>query len=263
LAEGDRLRFRFIKLGKIRFTSHRDVARMWERALRRSRLPVAWSEGFNPHPLLSFGLALPTGAESLAEYLDVRLDGTWVPDADAGDGPESPSELDVLCESLTGLLPEGLAVTAAERLGLDAVSLQQEVTSCSWEMEVVGMHAGQLRERIEQLLDAPEVLVLRERKGRTVNDDIRPGVRSLSLITNEIGETPIEGSPQRIRTELATQPRGVRPQELLEGLGTDLVLARACRTHQWIERDGARREPLPQGSSQLGPLAPHAQERVS
>jgi hypothetical protein len=66
-----RIRFRFTKLGKIRFTSQRDVARMWERALRRSGLPVAWSEGFSPHPLLSFSLALPTGCESLAEYLDI------------------------------------------------------------------------------------------------------------------------------------------------------------------------------------------------
>ena len=66
-----RLRLRFTKAGKIRFTSHRDVARMWERALRRSGLPVAYSQGFAPHPLLSFGLALPTGCESTAEYLDV------------------------------------------------------------------------------------------------------------------------------------------------------------------------------------------------
>ncbi len=69
-----KVRFRFTKLGKIRFTSHRDVARMWERALRRSLLPVALSQGFSPHPLLSFGLALPTGCESLGEYLDVRLE---------------------------------------------------------------------------------------------------------------------------------------------------------------------------------------------
>ncbi len=75
MADGRRrLRFRFAKTGKIRFTSHRDVARMWERALRRSRLPVAWSQGFSPHPLLSFGLALPTGCESAGEYLDVRLE---------------------------------------------------------------------------------------------------------------------------------------------------------------------------------------------
>ena len=56
-----RYRIRFSKLGKIRFTSHRDVARMWERALRRATLPVAYTEGFSPHPKLSFGLALSTG----------------------------------------------------------------------------------------------------------------------------------------------------------------------------------------------------------
>ncbi len=69
-----RIRFRFSKLGKIRFTSQRDVARMWERALRRAGLPLAYTAGFSPRPQLSFGLALPTGCESLAEYLDVALD---------------------------------------------------------------------------------------------------------------------------------------------------------------------------------------------
>src|SRR5438105_2997089 len=68
-----RLRVRFQKLGKVRFTSHRDVARMWERAFRRVRLPLAWTGGFSPRPKISFGLALPTGHESLAEYLDLDL----------------------------------------------------------------------------------------------------------------------------------------------------------------------------------------------
>src|SRR5438094_8664069 len=68
-----KVRIRFSKLGKIRFTSHRDVARIWERALRRAALPVAYTEGFSPHPKLSFGLALSTGHESLGEYLDVDL----------------------------------------------------------------------------------------------------------------------------------------------------------------------------------------------
>ena len=68
-----RLRVRYSKTGKVRFTSHRDVVRMWERALRRSGLSIAWSEGYSPRPLLSFGHALPTGAGSLAEYLDVSL----------------------------------------------------------------------------------------------------------------------------------------------------------------------------------------------
>ena len=68
-----RVRIRFAKLGKIRWTSHRDVARMWERAFRRVELPLAYSAGFSPRPKVSFGLALPTGHESVAEYLDVEL----------------------------------------------------------------------------------------------------------------------------------------------------------------------------------------------
>src|SRR3954466_1050052 len=68
-----KVRIRFSKLGKVRFTSHRDVARIWERALRRATVPVAYTEGFSPHPKLSFGLALSTGHESLGEYLDIEL----------------------------------------------------------------------------------------------------------------------------------------------------------------------------------------------
>ena len=66
-------RVRFTKLGKVRFLSHRDIARVWERALRRSGVRVAYSEGFSPRPRLSFGLALSTGYESLGEYLDIDL----------------------------------------------------------------------------------------------------------------------------------------------------------------------------------------------
>src|SRR5437868_605069 len=74
-----KVRIRFSKLGKIRFTSHRDVARMWERALRRAAVGVAYTEGFSPHPKLSFGLALSTGHESLGEYLDVDIDRAAAP----------------------------------------------------------------------------------------------------------------------------------------------------------------------------------------
>src|SRR3954463_15622797 len=76
-----RYRIRFSKMGKVRFTSHRDVARIWERALRKAAVPVAYSEGFSPRPKLSFGLALSTGHESLGEYLDVESTGALDTDA--------------------------------------------------------------------------------------------------------------------------------------------------------------------------------------
>jgi len=256
--ESRRVRFRFSKTGKVRFTSHRDVARMWERALRRSRLPVALSQGFSPHPLLSFGLALPTGCESIAEYLDVH-----VPEPGAqswglvvADGPPG-ARAGELCARLSALLPEGVEVSAAEAVAGGGGSLQQEVTSCSWELEVLGLAAGELAGRVEQFLDAPSVLVRRERKGRLDEDDLRPAVRSLSVV----GPAPSgpDGAPgSRLQAELATHPRGVRPAELMQGLGADLVLRRACRTTQWIERDGRRWEPLVVTSAARGTDAPHA-----
>src|SRR5436305_8100583 len=99
-----RIRLRFAKLGKVRFTSHRDVARMWERALRRLELPVAYTEGFSPRPKLSFGLAPSTGHESLAEHLDVEL-------------REEPA-VTTLPEQPAVQLPVGIDVTAAITLPL-------------------------------------------------------------------------------------------------------------------------------------------------
>ena len=246
------MRFRFAKTGKIRFTSHRDVARMWERALRRSRLPVALSQGFSPHLLLSFGLALPTGCESHGEYLDARLDEAQV--------DELP--FDALPELLTELLPEGMAVQAAAPIDMAEGSLQQEVASCDWELEVLGVVGEELQERIAQVLAAPSLTVQRERKGRQTEDDIRPAILALALNRDgglEQGEHPIG----RFRAELATHPRGVRPSDLISAFGTDVVLTRACRTHQWIERDGARFEPLSVGELETDPVVAHAAGRAS
>ena len=121
----NRVRLRFSKLGKVRWTSHRDVARMWERALRRAEVRVAYSEGFSPRPKLAFGLALSTGHESLGEYLDVDLAG--------------PVEMASLPARLTPGLPAGIDCLAGLELAGGEPSLQQDVTTCRWEIELGGM----------------------------------------------------------------------------------------------------------------------------
>lgn len=252
------IRFRFAKLGKVRFTSQRDVARMWERALRRAQLPVAYTEGFSPRPRLSFGLALPTGCESEAEYLDVALD----------EGRTGAREQAVagLPDVLNPLFPEGVGVREAAWLPPGLGSLQQSVTSCSWTMAVAGVGVDELEAQVAAFLASPSVVVSRERKGRPVEDDIRPAVRSLTVADGSVAAVAEDGGRAgiglaRLEAELATQPRGIRPTELLAALaraqpalGADgpedrittgrPVLDRAWRTHQWIERDGIRAEPL-------------------
>ena len=158
------LRVRFSKLGKIRFTSHRDVARIWERSLRRAEIPIAYTEGFSPRPKLSFGLALSTGYESLGEYLDVFLRG------DSGVVPdEVPSRL-------APGLALGIDVQAVEVLEAGAESLQQTVTSCTWHMELGGVGPEAVSQTVGEALAATELPLTRERKGRTVVDDVRPGI---------------------------------------------------------------------------------------
>lgn len=226
-----RVRFRFAKQGKVRFTSHRDVARLWERALRRAALPVARTEGFSPRPKVHFGLALSTAHESRGEYLDVDLiEGEAV-------------DLDALPALLTPLLPPGLTVEAAAVVDRRDPSLQQAVTSCSWEIEVadVGGAAGELAGAVDVLLAAESLPVTRERKGKPVTDDIRPAILSLTAAG------PV------LMAELATQPRGVRPAELLAALVPPREEGRVCRTHQWIDAGGAKREPL------TATLAAHAE----
>ncbi len=208
-------RLRYTKLGKIRWISHRDVARAMERAFRVVQLPLAFSEGFSPHPKVSFGLALSTGHESEAEYLDVVL--------------TEDVDVDVMCAQLSGALPDGIDVVAAAPLADRATALQEAVTAVTWQVSVGG---GDVRERIAAGLAAPALTATRRRKGREVVEDVRPVVRAMHVID----DTTIE-------MEMNTQPRGAKPGEVLTAIG-GLTEVRALRTHQWIERDGARLEPL-------------------
>lgn len=231
-----KVRLRFSKVGKVRWTSHRDLARMWERAFRRVDLRLAYTEGFSPRPKVSFGLALPTGAESVAEYLDIELADGVQPDVAALPGRLSPA------------LPVGIDVLAAAVVD-EKGSLQEIVTSCRWEMEAAGtgVDSAVLEQRIAQVLAADSLVIVRERKGQSVTDDVRPAILSLAVL-----------EPRLLECEVATEGRGLRPSELLAALHPDIEPGAVRRTHQWIQRDGAKWEPLPL----LATAAPHA-ERAS
>lgn len=238
-----RLRIRYGKLGKVRFISHRDGARLWERALRRVAVPVAFTEGFTPRPRLSFGLALPTGAESIAEYIDVDLvEGAAVDGTDAG-----------MIEALSDALPVGIDVHVIATLdhhgGSKRTSLQDEVTSTTWELSGPALESTDLASASERLLSTDELLIERERKGRRSVDDVRGLIRHLGP----------DDTATRLIAELSTIGRGLRPAELASLVGPDIaaVDVRVLRTHQWIEHDGERREvlSLPVGVTALGAVS--------
>lgn len=241
------LRIRFSKVGKVRWTSHRDLARIWERVIRRAGLPVAYSQGFSPRPKVHFGLALSTGHESLAEYLDVDL----VPD-----DPRVPTAADLvtLPARLSAMLPEGIDVTAVAELSGPTTSLQQAVVSCDWTVEVRDAAPERVAPAIDRLLAADELTITRQRKGKDVTDDVRPYLLHLAVVGPTEHGTEIEA-------HLATQPRGLRISELIALLDVDGTEGRVRRLTQWTLLDGARIEPLPGSSGATS--APHAQARAS
>jgi radical SAM-linked protein len=225
-----RIRLRFTKTGKIRWTSHRDIARVWERVIRRVGLPVAYSQGFSPHPKLHFGLALSTGHESVAEFIDIDLDDS---------SPLLPSEADLAALPLrvSAALPIGLEVTGCAVIPSNSTSLQQAVESCEWDIEIRGAAPDAVAAAVERVLAADDLTITRQRKGKDVTDDVRPYVLALAVVG------PTDAGTQ-VHAHLATQPRGLRVSELLALLDPQWEEGLVRRTAQWTLIDGARHEPL-------------------
>jgi len=243
-----RIRIRFHKKGKVRFTSHRDVARIWERAFRRTGIAVAYSQGFSPRQKLSFGLALSTGHESEAEFLDVDVvdDRYSDPAVWEGDGDTYPAT--EVAEALSAALPVGMDVVAVAPIE-KGDSLQQAVVACTWSMDVDDIDRADAEAWVANVLSRAEIVVERERKGKPVIEDLRPHVHALDVTgTTETGV--------RLTADLGTQPRALRPTELLTAVDPPLVARSVCRMNQWTSQGTDREEPL------TAPVAPAPPARV-
>ncbi len=143
-----RVRLRYAKRGLLRFTSHRDFQRAFERAVRRAGVPIAFSAGFTPHPRISYANAAPTGVASEAEYLEIGLTR------------EVPTE--ALRAALDAALPPGMDIVDA----VTAISpdFSERLEASVWHVEVFDVADEDLDRAVLALLAAPEVEVTRMTK---------------------------------------------------------------------------------------------------
>jgi radical SAM-linked protein len=155
-----RLRIHYAKRGRLRFTSHRDFQRAFERALRRAGVPMAYSAGFSPHPKISYVGASPTGVASEAEYLEIAV--TSVVD---------PEELR---SALDEALPAGLDVV--EVVAARGGSLAERVEASAWRIVLAGVPAERARAALATFLAAPAIPVVRALKDGTRTLDARAAV---------------------------------------------------------------------------------------
>ena len=155
-----RLRIRYAKRGRMRFTSHRDFSRAFERAVFRARVPMAYSSGFNPHPRISYAGASPTGAASEAEYLEIGLAREVDPTA--------------VHAALDEALPDGLDVLEVVTSG--GGSLADRLEASHWRIRLPDVPVAELEQAVAALLSTEEVLVERMTKKGLRRFDVRTAV---------------------------------------------------------------------------------------
>lgn len=187
-----RLRIRYAKRGRLRFTSHRDFSRAFERAVFRARLPMAYSSGFNPHPRISYAGAAPTGSASEAEYLEIAL-------AQIVDPAAVHAELEEA-------LPPGLDVL--EVVVSPGGSLADRLEASRWEIRIAG-EADAARTAVATFLAAAEVPVERMTKKGLRTFDCRSAVVALE-VRDDAGAV--------LDVVLRHGVPAVRPDDVLRGL---------------------------------------------
>ncbi|GIE91172.1 radical SAM protein [Actinoplanes regularis] len=198
-----RIRLRYAKRGPLRFTSHRDFARAFERALRRAGVPIAFSQGFTPHPKISYASAAPTGVGSEAEYLEIGLQAVV-----------DPEQLRV---ALDAALSPGLDVLEAVRAGEG--SLADRIDASHWRIELPGVEPAVAQDAVTAFLAAPEVLVERMTKQGRRSFDARAAVARCTVEEEPDLPSRTGGVPCAIIDLVVRQVTpAVRPDDVLSGL---------------------------------------------
>ncbi|WKZ35444.1 MAG: TIGR03936 family radical SAM-associated protein [Anaerolineales bacterium] len=202
-----RARITFTKQGALRYTGHLDLHRLWERAMRRAELPIAYSQGFHPQPKISLAAALPLGFSSRGEVLDVRL-------------KEEMSLADI-SKRLKDSLPPDIQVIHIENVDERAPALQTQVLSAAYDVHLTeAVDSAELTRNVQALMASESIL--RERRGKSY--DLRPLIEMLSVITEANGKV-------WLKMMLAARDGATgRPEEVLNALDIAPECTRIERT---------------------------------
>jgi radical SAM-linked protein len=223
-----KLRIRYAKRGRLRFASHRDLARALERALRRAAVPMAFSAGFTPHPKISYLGAAPTGAASEAEYLEIGLSQRRDPEQ--------------VRAALDAALPAEVAVLECVEAGEGTGSLADRIDAATWRIELPGVDPAALAAAVEAFLARDEVLVARRTKNGLRDVDARAAVAAATA-GSEAGCAILQVVVRQVTP-------AVRPDDVLAALDAVADLrppspSRAVREAQGrLDDDGTVADPL-------------------
>ena len=190
-----RIRITFSKDGAMQYVGHLDLHRSWERAFRRSGLPLEYSQGFHPQPHLNLACALPLGFTSQCELLDAWLEGDF--------------SLTNIHQAISAALPPGLEILALENIDLSLPALQTQVTSAVYVITFLD-DFPELDGRLQGISHAEHLPRVRRNKSY----DLRPLIEDMTIIPDK------NAGKDALRIQLAAREAATgRPEELLDELG--------------------------------------------
>jgi radical SAM-linked protein len=192
-----RLRVHFAKRGRLRFTSHRDFQRVFERAIRRAGVPVAYSAGFSPHPKISYVGAASTGAASEAEYLEIAVTQTCDPAA--------------VRDALDEALPTGFDII--EVVEARGGSLPGRIDTSRWQVTLNGVTPAKVHDAVQRFLQTESISVERVLKDGRRTLDARLPVVSLGVV-----DGPDLSGCVILEMVVRHLTPAVRPDDVLAGL---------------------------------------------
>lgn len=194
-----RMRVTFGRGAQLRFITHLDLMRFWERALRRAEVDVAYSEGFSPHPQISLAAPLPVGVTSRGEIMDIFL--------------ASQTSADSLRQALAPQLPPGLCINSVTDVPLNLPSIQSQLRAAEYEVALPDdFDAAALQRRIAELLALDELPWTQQREKETKTYDLRPLIFALAL------RSPCKTHLLTMRLRADNEATG-RPDQVVAALG--------------------------------------------
>lgn len=213
-----KLLLRLEKGEQVKYISHLDMQRLFQRAMRRAKLPCAYSQGFNPHMLVSFAGALPVGVCSKAEYAEVVLE-KFV-------HPEDVKRL------LNEVLPEGVKILASKEIenGAPAVAAISALAEYSFRLE----NGGDFKEKLDGVMKQAEIFIEKKTKKGMATVNVRHMIHSISQQGDKIYATLSCGNNENLR--------GDKFREILESFGVET--AGVLREKLFVLDGNELKEPL-------------------
>lgn len=214
-----RLLVTFSRAGQLRYVSHLDMMRIFERAIRRARLPLAYTSGFTPHARIAFAAPLAVGMTAGADLMDLYLTE-----------PLAPAE--VAARLAAQMLP-GLAIVSVTERDLGGPSLQASLAAVTYVVEVEADGAA-LSRAVAELLAREQVPFERRRDGKAKSLDLRRFVEALAVESSN--------GTACLRMKLRVEPTGTaRPDEVLAALGLGEAPCTVHRERLWLADEANER----------------------